>query len=410
MQNGTALISFASSMPVAEPVAGIVAPGMSEESPPTTFSSAQLTDLKESIEDFLSPELLAQLFPEGVGNLPDAEFAERVEQLPPFVQQTLYALLGGNGLPLTEQPLPQAAPDKAVAGVEGREGGITPASSDPAGRVAPVIQSLSATAEFVAEEDAPAWLQVLRPLSGKQEGGDPRLGLESRLPPTVSDAENSTVLNAHAAPAGELSALLQRSSQAGKVAIDAALAPLDSLSAPSEVQTNVVPMANGYAIQTREVQPGGPQQLVTEITQTVGTARWGEAVMDKVMWLSSQNVQSAQIRLDPPDLGPLEVKISINSDQANVVFSSNHAQVRDALEQQLARLREMFDQQGVELVSVDVSDQGLAQQQGQGDDNDPDGVGAVSSISQEAEGEDVAEGDASAAKVVMGSSLVDYYA
>ncbi|MEN0038861.1 MAG: flagellar hook-length control protein FliK [Cellvibrio sp.] len=101
----------------------------------------------------------------------------------------------------------------------------------------------------------------------------------------------------------------------------------------------------------------------TGVPVTVGTPQWSQAVGDKVLWLAAQNVSSAEIRLDPPELGPMQVKVSVNQDQANITFTSPHPVVRDALDQQLNRLREMFSEQGLNLVNVDVSDKSFAQQE-----------------------------------------------
>ncbi|TWC42959.1 flagellar hook-length control protein FliK [Pseudomonas sp. SJZ079] len=86
-------------------------------------------------------------------------------------------------------------------------------------------------------------------------------------------------------------------------------------------------------------------------------AGWSEAVVDRVMWLSSQNLQSAEIQLDPAELGRMEVRISLSQEQAQVTFASPHAGVREALEGQMHRLRELFTQQGMNLLDVNVSDQ-----------------------------------------------------
>ncbi|HTF96964.1 MAG TPA: flagellar hook-length control protein FliK [Cellvibrio sp.] len=101
----------------------------------------------------------------------------------------------------------------------------------------------------------------------------------------------------------------------------------------------------------------------TGLPVAVGQPQWSQAVGEKVLWLAAQNVSAAEIRLDPPDLGPMHVKVTVNQDQANVTFTSPHPIVRDALDQQLNRLREMFAEQGLNLVNVDVSDKSFAQQQ-----------------------------------------------
>ncbi|WP_052417360.1 flagellar hook-length control protein FliK [Cellvibrio mixtus] len=124
---------------------------------------------------------------------------------------------------------------------------------------------------------------------------------------------------------------------------------------------------------TRLAEPQSPAArnfvVQTGVPVAVGQPQWNQAVGEKVLWLAAQNVSAAEIRLDPPDLGQLHVKVSVNQDQATVTFTSPHPMVRDALDQQLNRLREMFSEQGLNLVNVDVSDKSFAQheqERGQG--------------------------------------------
>jgi flagellar hook-length control protein FliK len=98
----------------------------------------------------------------------------------------------------------------------------------------------------------------------------------------------------------------------------------------------------------------------------VGEAGWARAVGEQVVWHVSQNIQSANLRLNPQHLGPLEMQVQMDGDRATVVFASQHAAVRDALESALPRLREMFSQNGMDIVDVNVSQQdspGREQQQ-----------------------------------------------
>ena len=87
-----------------------------------------------------------------------------------------------------------------------------------------------------------------------------------------------------------------------------------------------------------------------------GTQGWSDAVANRVMWLTDNRMMTAELRLDPPDLGPLQVKISINEGQAQVSFVSQSSDVRGAIDQSLARLRELFNERNVELINVDISD------------------------------------------------------
>lgn len=101
---------------------------------------------------------------------------------------------------------------------------------------------------------------------------------------------------------------------------------------------------------------------------------WSEAVVDKVMWLSSQNLKSAEIQLDPAELGRLEVRVDMSKDQTQITFASPHAGVRETLEGQMQRLRDLFTQQGMNLQDVNVSDQSLSRGwQGQGQEQSSGG-------------------------------------
>ena len=93
-------------------------------------------------------------------------------------------------------------------------------------------------------------------------------------------------------------------------------------------------------------------------------------------WMIGQHLQQAEIRLNPPELGLLEVKIQIQSDQANVSFSSPNAQVREALESALPRLREMFSESGLELGNASVSQDSSAQEDTQNESAKQSGSGS----------------------------------
>jgi len=102
---------------------------------------------------------------------------------------------------------------------------------------------------------------------------------------------------------------------------------------------------------------------------TPPTARnWSSAVADKVFIAASQNLRVANIQLDPPELGALQIRLQISGpdQQLSATFNSPHAAVRDALEQQLPRLREMLAEQGISLGESSVNDQGAQSESGSG--------------------------------------------
>jgi flagellar hook-length control protein FliK len=73
--------------------------------------------------------------------------------------------------------------------------------------------------------------------------------------------------------------------------------------------------------------------------------------------------QSATLTLNPPDLGPLQVVLSVSNDQASVAFTAAQPEVREALEQALPKLRETMGEAGITLGDTSVSAGSQEQQQ-----------------------------------------------
>jgi len=203
-------------------------------------------------------------------------------------------------------------------------------------------------------------------------------------------------------PAGEFSEQLAQGLGENKAEIRSEV--LDSrLNALNQAVTQQSAMAQ----RAPAVVPGQPV--------AINQNGWSEAVVDRVMWLSSQNLKSAEIQLDPQELGRLEVRIHMNQDQTQVTFASPNAGVRDALEGQMHRLRDMFNQQGMTQLDVNVSDQSLARswQGQQGGEGERRGGGSGNGGLLGGSGDDetlagVSELRPAAAGVARG--LVDYYA
>ncbi|UYO94974.1 flagellar hook-length control protein FliK [Pollutimonas sp. M17] len=71
---------------------------------------------------------------------------------------------------------------------------------------------------------------------------------------------------------------------------------------------------------------------------------------------------TAELRLDPPELGPLRITINISDNVAHAVFVSPHAGVRQAVENAMSQLQQSLAQAGISLGQTSVSDQGQPQQ------------------------------------------------
>jgi len=93
----------------------------------------------------------------------------------------------------------------------------------------------------------------------------------------------------------------------------------------------------------------------------VGSPGWDGALGQRVVWMATQHQQVAEMRLNPPNLGPLEVRLTISGDQASAQFVSHHPAVREAIESALPRLREMLADSGITLGNVQVGAESFAQ-------------------------------------------------
>ena len=91
---------------------------------------------------------------------------------------------------------------------------------------------------------------------------------------------------------------------------------------------------------------------------------WDQGFAQRVHWLIGQQIQSAELQLDPPELGPIGVRIALDHDRASVTFVTQHGVVRDAVEASLPRLREMLNNEGITLADVSVEQRGPQQHDG----------------------------------------------
>lgn len=94
----------------------------------------------------------------------------------------------------------------------------------------------------------------------------------------------------------------------------------------------------------------------TSIDVPVNHAEWGDKLVGKLTWLTARNMSVAEIHLTPPDMGPMEVRVQVQQEQANITVHSANPAVRDQLELHSHRLRDMLSEQGLSLEQFDVSD------------------------------------------------------
>jgi flagellar hook-length control protein FliK len=89
----------------------------------------------------------------------------------------------------------------------------------------------------------------------------------------------------------------------------------------------------------------------------VGTPAWSDELGAQLHLLAEKGHSAASLRLSPEHLGPLEVQISVQDNEATVWFGATNVDTRAALEQALPRLRELFAAQGMSLTQSGVFNQ-----------------------------------------------------
>lgn len=106
-------------------------------------------------------------------------------------------------------------------------------------------------------------------------------------------------------------------------------------------------------------------EATTHVATPVRDPNWASDFSQKVVWVANQDKQSAHLTLNPPQLGPLEVTISVNKDQTTATFSSPHSEVRQAIENAMPQLRDAFAAAGIQLGQANVNSESFRQQQQQ---------------------------------------------
>ncbi len=82
---------------------------------------------------------------------------------------------------------------------------------------------------------------------------------------------------------------------------------------------------------------------------------WGDELSNRMAWMVSKDIKMVSLRLNPVELGPVEVRIQIKNEKVDVLFNSTHSQVREAIEAAVPRLRDMFSEQLLRLDNVNIS-------------------------------------------------------
>jgi flagellar hook-length control protein FliK len=124
---------------------------------------------------------------------------------------------------------------------------------------------------------------------------------------------------------------------------------------PTEASPKLAEMMTPLQMATSQAQALNEATASSVVRPAVGQSGWNEAVNQKVVWMVGAQEQTATLTLNPPDMGPLQVVVSVNNDHADTTFVTDNPEVRKALQDGLADLRSQLDQAGVTLGQANVS-------------------------------------------------------
>lgn len=200
---------------------------------------------------------------------------------------------------------------------------------------------------------------------------DPQSGLsiEIKDSPSLADTRLSALIPRNTESAATstvtLSALTTEQSTAFAAKADpAAIIAAQTTSTTENARGEFAATLAAQAVNPSHIQRPHETVATTEIHVPIQDERWANSFSDRIVWMSKNDLQSAQLNINPPQLGPVQISLKLNGDQASAVFASPHAEVRQAIEDALPRLREVLAGAGIELGQTNVGAQMAQQERG----------------------------------------------
>lgn len=199
--------------------------------------------------------------------------------------------------------------------------------------------------------------------SASTQDNDNILGDKVSNPASIIDpvatvpGDSKTQASAESLKTASVAALINVDSELAKSArIDVFGAPDERVDAKAlQNQSSLSPI---HKSEVPQFQLSLKQQGESQVQMQEMIQRFSPVMKQQLITMVSNGIQQAEIRLDPPELGHLTVKIQINGDQTQVQFHVAQSQTRDLIEQAIPRLRDMLAQEGLQLTDSQVSQGG----------------------------------------------------
>jgi flagellar hook-length control protein FliK len=139
--------------------------------------------------------------------------------------------------------------------------------------------------------------------------------------------------------------------------------PVNSAEATASIGS--IPANVGLTDQRTDLSIAGASgdKEITSIQSAIGSTQWAEEASQTIHLLVKQNHQQAEIKVNPVELGPIEIQIAMVQGEASISFVAEHGETRNALEVALPRLKELLADSGISLAGAFVGSDRQPRQQ-----------------------------------------------
>lgn len=180
------------------------------------------------------------------------------------------------------------------------------------------------------------------------------------LSSALTGQEKAQPASAYQAQAANLDPSLPASAPATPaLAVAAEKQDLASVSSSSTPTATLAPIVTSHA----SAQPAATVATAPVLSQPLGTHEWQQNLSQHITLFAKQGQQTAELRLNPEDLGQVHISLKLDNDQAQLQMVSAHSHVRAALEAALPVLRTSLAENGIQLTQSSVSSESFAGQQ-----------------------------------------------
>lgn len=233
------------------------------------------------------------------------------------------------------------------------------------------------TDEAAVDALAALWVELgiatTAPMPGPNAHANPHATANSNskaLPGSSASPVAVLAANTHSAVAAASLAAAAQAAQPQPADAESALATTLTAQAELFARVDARPASNEGllalplgAADTARSHALPPSPVVVELRQPQAP----QQIAESVVWQLGKGLNEVQIRLNPEDLGPLEVRLKLDGDKVAVRFDMADASVRDVVQTSLPQLATLLSARGLQLDQAQVFQQDRGQGQPQGE-------------------------------------------